>query len=218
MRMRKKKWAEPELEASPVYIHDPVALRGRWEAAFLAPAPLVLELGCGKGSFAAVYARRNPQTNLLAVDISPDMLGVARRKIADTYGQDKPGNVLLTRYDISHITDILSPEDKVERIFINFCNPWYKPRHYKRRLTHPRQLAQYRELLRAGGEIWFKTDDDELFAHSVGYFFESGFTITRQTDDLATCDDGTNIQTEHETMYTCQGVKIKALVARKTGE
>ena len=81
MRMRKKKWAVPELEASPLYIKAPASLKEQWQQAFVWPQPLYLELGCGKGGFASQFALANPEKNLLAVDISSNMLGVGRRKI-----------------------------------------------------------------------------------------------------------------------------------------
>ena len=79
MRMRKKKWAVPELEASPLFVKDPVSRRESWQEAFAQSQPLYLELGCGKGGFASRFALANPQVNLLAVDISSNMLGVGRR-------------------------------------------------------------------------------------------------------------------------------------------
>lgn len=154
MRMRKKKWAVPELEASPLYIKAPASLKEQWQQAFVRPQPLYLELGCGKGGFASRFALSNPEKNLLAVDISSNMLGVGRRKIDALFSQAGkiPDNVRLVAYDIERIDEILSGQDTVERIFINFCNPWPRPRHFKKRLTHPRQLEKYKTFLRPGGE------------------------------------------------------------------
>ena len=102
----------------------------------------------------------------------------------------------------------------MERIYINFCNPWsQKAKHRKRRLTHPRQLEQYKTFLAPGGEIWFKTDDDSLFADSVHYFEECGFSIRYQTLDLHHSGFEGNIPTEHEAMFSEQGIPIKFLIA-----
>lgn len=220
MRMRKKRWAVPELEASPLYIKDPAAYKGRWQEAFGDPQPFFVELGCGKGGFAAQFALANPQTNLLAVDISSNMLGVGRRKIDGLFSQagKTPDNVRLAAYNIEQITDLMAPEDSVKRIFIHFCNPWPKPRHYKKRLTHPRQLALYRTFLCPDGEIWFKTDDDMLFRHSREYFLSSGFLIRWETEDLASSDFSENIPTEHEKMFQEEGIRIKALIAVWPGD
>lgn len=158
MRMRKKKWAVPELEASPLYIKAPASLKEQWQQAFVRPQPLYLELGCGKGGFASQFALANPEKNLLAVDISSNMLGVGRRKIDALFSQAGkiPDNVRLVAYDIERIDEILSGQDTVERIFINFCNPWPRPRHFKKRLTHPRQLEKYKTFLRPGGRSGLK--------------------------------------------------------------
>ena len=93
---------------------------------------------------------------------------------------------MIARYDISYIEKVFAPEDRVERIYINFCNPWTKrPKYAKRRLTHPRQLMQYREFLVDGGEIWFKTDDTALFTESLPYFDACGFELRYQTERSA---------------------------------
>lgn len=220
MRMRRKKWAVPELEASPLYIKEPAEYRGHWPRAFTQPQPLYLELGCGKGGFASQFALENPQVNLLAVDISSNMLGVGRRKIDALFAQSgrQPDNVRLAAYDIERIGEILSEQDPVERIFINFCNPWPRPRHFKKRLTHPRQLEKYKAFLRPGGEIRFKTDDDMLFRHSRQYFLDCGFSIRWETWDLAHSDFTGNIRTEHEDMFEAEGIPIKALIAVWPGQ
>ena len=124
-------------------------------------------------------------------------------------------NVILTRFDIERIMLILGDQDNIKRIYINFCNPWPKGKHRKKRLTHTRQLEKYKTFLAEGGEIYFKTDDDELFEGSLGYFEESGFTIVKKTYDLhAQPIWENNIETEHEKLFSEQGIKIKALIAK----
>ncbi|NRW96055.1 tRNA (guanine-N(7)-)-methyltransferase [Clostridium beijerinckii] len=117
--------------------------------------------------------------------------------------------------EIGLISEILSEEDVVSRIYINFCNPWPKEKHKKRRLTHMRQLEQYKTFLKSEGEIHFKTDDDELFEESLEYFNEAGFRIKYITYDLHNSDVEGNVQTEHEKMFSEQGIKIKFLIAMK---
>lgn len=110
----------------------------------------------------------------------------------------------------------MSKEDTVDRIYINFCNPWPKPKHKKKRLTHTKQLMLYREFLKDGGEIYFKTDDDELFNESLKYFEEAGFEVLVKTYDLHNENIfANNIETEHEKMFSEEGKKIKALICRK---
>ena len=111
---------------------------------------------------------------------------------------------------------MLDKEDKVERIYINFCNPWPRGKHHKKRLTHTRQLEKYKEILVENGEVYFKTDDDGLFNDSLIYFKDSGFKIEKYTFDLENEPNfWNNIQTEHEKMFIKQGIKIKALIAKK---
>ena len=107
-----------------------------------------MELGCGKGSFIAELAKRHPEINYIAVDLVDTMLGLAQRNVEKTFNEvQKPiENVLLTQWNIEKISQIFEG-DKIERIYINFCNQWPKPRHNKRRLTHPRQLEQYKNIL-----------------------------------------------------------------------
>ena len=221
MRIRYKPWARPELEASKFYIDNPQDYKNKWKTLYENKAPFHLELGCGKGSFIANLAVRNKNINYLAVDLVDAMLGLAKRNIEQVYEENKQeiDNVYLTRHDIERIFLMLGKKDNVERIYINFCNPWPRGKHHKKRLTHTRQLEKYREILVDNGEIYFKTDDDGLFNDSLIYFKESGFEIIKHTFDLENEEDfWENIQTEHEKMFKEQGKKIKALIARKIKE
>ena len=146
------------------------------------------------------------------------MLGLAKRKIEEIYKNNNQDidNVLITRFDIERIFLILDKKDEIDRIYINFCNPWPKPRHNKKRLTYINQLENYKIFLKKGGEIYFKTDDDNLFNASIKYFEETGFKIISKTYDLHSepiWED--NIETEHEKMFEEQGIKTKALIAKK---
>lgn len=215
MRIRRKKWARPELAVCPFFVEDPEENIGRWSSVFAAPKPLHIELGCGKGGFAGELAARTPDVNYLAVDIKSDMLGVARRNIVEIfsrYGRE-PDNLILTAYNVEHIEKILSPEDGVERIYINFCNPWPRGKHNKRRLTYPIKLEKYKQLLKQGGEIRFKTDDLPLFEDSLGYFEQCGYDIVFKTYDLHNSEVEDNILTEHEIMFSNEGIKINYCVA-----
>jgi len=219
MRIRYKKWARPELEASKFYIDNPEELKGNWKSKFeKQESPIHLELGCGKGQFISKLACRNQNINYIAIDLVDAMLGLAKRNIEEEYKENniEPKNILITRFDIERILLILNKQDKIERIYINFCNPWPKGKHRKKRLTHIRQLEKYKEFLVPNGEIYFKTDDDGLFESSIGYFEDSGFEILKLTRDLHNEDifDGQNIETEHEKMFSEEGIKIKALIAK----
>lgn len=217
MRMRKKPWARPELEACDFFIINPKEYKGKWRKFFGNDKPIYLELGCGKGTFIAVHGSENQDINYIAIDIKDEVLGLAKRNIEKAY-VDKgksPDNIKLMAQEIGLINEILSEEDVISRIYINFCNPWPKEKHKKRRLTHTRQLDQYKMFLRSEGEIYFKTDDDELFEESLKYFNEAGFKVTYITYDLHESDFIGNVETEHERMFTKQGIKIKFLIAIK---
>ncbi len=218
MRIRYKKWARPELEASKFYIDNPEEFKGKWKELFEKKQnPIHLELGCGKGQFISNLAVRNLDINYIAIDLVDAMLGLAKRNVEQVYEENniEPNNIILTRFDIERILLILEENDRIERIYINFCNPWPKGKHRKKRLTHTRQLEKYKKFLVENGEIYFKTDDDDLFNSSLGYFKESGFEIISKTYDLhKESIFENNIETEHEKMFSEQGIKIKALIAK----
>ncbi len=218
MRIRYKKWARPELEECKFYIDEPEKLKGIWKEKFENSAqPFYLELGCGKGQFMAKIASENLNINYLAIDLVDAMLGLAKRNIEKAYKDNniEPSNILITRFDIERILLILDKQDNVERIYINFCNPWPRGKHRKKRLTHSIQLEKYKQFLEKNGEIYFKTDDDDLFEASISYLEDSGFKIIKKTYDLHQEPIfEKNIETEHEQMFSKQGIKIKALIAK----
>ena len=219
MRIRFKAWARPELEASKFYIDNPEDYKGKWISLFENKNnPIHLELGCGKGGFISQIALQNQNINYIAIDMVDAMLGLAKRNIENKYAENniEVKNVYLTRYDIERVLQILDENDKIERIYINFCNPWPRGKHRKKRLTHTRQLEKYKQFLIPNGEVYFKTDDDDLFNDSLIYFENEGFEIIKKTFDLEKENDfWNNIETEHEKMFKEQGIKIKALIARK---
>ena len=219
MRIRFKAWARPELEASKFYIDNPEDYKGKWISLFENKEnPIHLELGCGKGGFISQIALQNQNINYIAIDMVDAMLGLAKRNIENIYKENNTEvkNVYLTRYDIERVLQILDENDKIERIYINFCNPWPRGKHRKKRLTHTRQLEKYKQFLIPNGEVYFKTDDDDLFNDSLIYFENEGFEIIKKTFDLEKENNfWNNIETEHEKMFKEQGIKIKALIARK---
>ena len=217
MRIRFKPWARPELEASKFYIDNPEDFKGKWRNLFDNDNPIHIELGCGKGGFISQIAVYNPGINYIAIDLVDAMLGLAKRKVEESYkiANREIDNIYLTRYDIERINNIFSDDDKIARIYINFCNPWPRGKHRKKRLTHTRQLEKYKEFLIPDAKIFFKTDDDGLFDDSINYFKEIGFKIEKLTYDLENeADFWENIETEHEKMFKEQGIKIKALIAK----
>lgn len=217
MRIRLKKWARPELDACPFYIPEPALCRGIWRQKFERPSPLYVELGCGKGVSTSQMALCEPDINLVAVDINTSVLGVARRNASAAFeGKRTVDNLLLTNFEVERIREYFAPEDRVERIYISFPNPWnQRHRQEKHRLTHTRQLLLYRDILADGAQIWFKTDNDPLFEDSLTYFTDAGYEIVEKFYDLHAEWKGPNYISEHEKLFTDQGIKTKALIAIK---
>ena len=215
MRIRRRKWAKQELEDAEFYIDNPSEYKNIWHEKFSKKQPLYIELGCGKGQFIANLAFKHPEINYIAVDMIEAMLGLSKRNIEESYKNQKIENLFLIRANVERILEVFGEKDKVDRIYINFCNPWPRGKHNKRRLTHTRQLENYKTFLKPNGEIYFKTDNDELFEASIEYLQETGFEVISKTYDLH--NDmifEENIVTEHEKMFSDEGIKIKALIAK----
>ncbi|SHE52950.1 tRNA (guanosine(46)-N7)-methyltransferase TrmB [Clostridium fallax] len=216
MRLRKKPWARPELESSDFFIIDPREYKEKWSNLFNNDNPIHLELGCGKGNFVCKHGVNHPERNYIAIDIKDEVLVLAKRNIEEEFkkaGKDKVENVKLTALEIAFIEEVFG-KNEISQIYINFCNPWPKKKHKKRRLTHNQFLERYKKFLKADGEIWFKTDDDELFLESQEYFTQSGFAITYITYDLHESGFKDNVVTEHERMFTEMEIKTKFLIAK----
>ena len=215
MRIRKKKWAEPELAECRYYINEPEQYRGRWKEFYGNDKPIELEIGCGKCTFSAEKAIRDPDKNFIALDIKSDMLGVGRRNVERIFAENDrvPDNIALVRCNVEQIDKAFSADDHIAVMYINFCNPWPREKHKKRRLTYPRKLKMYRDFLTDDAVIYFKTDDDELFEESIGYFEQARYTIRFITRDLHHSEVRDNIMTEHEKMFSDEGIPIKYLEA-----
>lgn len=219
MRLRKKPWARPELEDCHFFVVDPNSKKNKWKSDFKNNEnPIYLELGCGKGGFVAEHASSNLNINYIAIDIKDEVLVLAKRNIEKAFEEKKVeniDNIRLMAKEIALIEETFGEKDIIDRIYINFCNPWPKERHKKRRLTHPRQLNHYKEFLNEEGEIWFKTDDEDLFNESLEYFDEANFEIKYITRDLHNSGFEYNVVTEHEAMFTKEGIKTKFLIAKE---
>lgn len=220
MRLRRKPWARPELAACPFFVDHPEELAGRWAGQFPRKGPLFLELGCGKGGYVAAQAAARPEVNFIAIDLKSEVLALAKRKVeaalaAEGRPTDRIDNVLLLSHDIERLHLIFGEGDRMDRVIINFCNPWSKPGAHKHRLTHTRQLLSYRRWMGEGAELWFKTDDGDLFQATVEqYIPQAGYEISYLTRDLHRSDFAGNVPTEHEEMFAGQGIPIKFLICR----
>lgn len=210
MRLRKKWWARPELEASNLVVTSAGDFKGKWnEEVFKNDNDIYLELGCGRGTFIANRAENNPNVNFIAIDLKDEVIIYALKKIEE----NGLSNVRLIPMNIAGIAEIFD-ENEISRVYINFCNPWPKERHNKRRLTHTKFLAEYKKFIKPGTEIWFKTDNEELFGDSQEYFKDSGFDIKYLTYDLHNSDFKENVVTEYEAKFTSLGMKTMFLIGK----
>lgn len=210
MRLRKKWWARPELESSPLVITtNPENLKDQWNEEFKNDNPVYLELGCGRGQFITKKALTNPEINYIGIDLKDEVIIYALKKVEE----NELNNVRLIPMNIAKVSEIFA-KNEIEKIYINFCNPWPKDRHNKRRLTHNKFLAEYIKFIKQGSEIWFKTDDQDLFEASQSYFKESGFKIRYLTYDLHSSDFKENTVTEYEEKFTALGMKTMFLIAK----
>jgi tRNA (guanine-N7-)-methyltransferase len=172
--------------------------------------PIHVELGCGKGKFLRETALKNPKVNFFGFEKS---VKVAYR-CAKCVIENDPDNYFVVYSNGDILTDVFEP-NSIERIYLNFSDPWPKPSHYKRRLTHRNFLHVYRKVLKEGGEIHMKTDNDDLFEYSLQELQNDNWDIVMSTRDLHNSpylED--NVMTEYEQRFVQQGKKINKLVAR----
>ena len=210
MRMRRKKNLVPRMERCASWqIQTPQELRGSWRSLLPGARQLRVELGCGKGRFTCQTAAAEPDVLFVAVERVPDamVMAIERARDMDLH------NVFFVDGDAADLTAFFAPEE-VDRIYINFCDPWPPKRHAKRRLTHRDFLLRYRQVLREGGEIHFKTDNVGLFAFSVEEFPQGGFVPEQVTHDLH-ANGVQGIMTDYEEKFHAQGVQINRCVAVK---
>lgn len=210
-RMRKKKNLLPRMErCAALMISSPAENKGRWREALGLPpdAPLHLELGCGKGGFANGMAAENPDTFFLALERVNEALLTGLESAFDA-GRE---NLRFLSFDAAHLEEIFDPGE-LDRIYINFCDPWPPNNRAKRRLTHRNFLWVYKKLLRPGGEVFFKTDNQTLFDFSLGEFAECGFSLSGVTRDLHS-ESIPNVRTEYEEKFAAMGMPIYRLEAR----
>lgn len=208
MRMRKKKNLIPRMErCGAVHVKDGPSMRGRWRELMPGAKALYLELGCGKGRFTVETARQNPEVLFIAVEKVADAQVVAMERAMEA----ELRNVFFLVGDAASLPELFAPGE-VDRIFINFCDPWPPKRQAKRRLTHRNFLALYRQVLAEGGEIHFKTDNDPLFEFSIEEFPQAGFSLCEVTRDLH-ADGPCGVMTDYEAKFYQEGITINRCVA-----
>ena len=210
MRMRKKKNLIPHMErCAAVHVQDGFLLRGHWRDLLPGARELRVELGCGKGRFTVETAAAEPDILFIAIERVADALVVAMER-AMAAGLR---NVFFVVGDAAALPNYFA-EDEVDRIYINFCDPWPPKRQAKRRLTHRNFLLLYRKVLKMGGEIHFKTDNAPLFSFSLEEFPQAGYALSAVTDHLHS-QGPCGVMTDYEAKFYADGIPIHRCVGTK---
>ena len=219
MRLRNIPAARPAVKASPICIQDPVSLMGAWKSQPWNPgsdgasAPLHIEIGMGKGHFITEMARRNPDIAYLGIERYESVMYKALLRMGD----EEPSNLRFLCEDAGNMPTFFKPGE-IDRIYLNFSDPWPKARHDKRRLTHHRFLQIYADLLPVEGLIEFKTDNEALFDFSIEEIEAfPDFDLIKTTRDLHHDDDMNpgNVMTEYEAKFSALGNPIYKLIAKR---
>lgn len=211
MRLRNVKGAREGLVESVYVIDEPKENKGKWREIFGNDNPLHIEIGMGKGKFITELALKNPDINYIGIEKFSSVLIRAVEKMNEL----ELKNLLFIRMDAEEIVDVFE-KGEVDKIYLNFSDPWPKDRHAKRRLTSRQFLARYDVILDKDGDINFKTDNRSLFDFSVEEIKEANWEITGLTYDLhnSEMNEG-NIMTEYEEKFSAKGNPIHKVVARR---
>lgn len=211
MRLRHIKGAEEEIAESPYVVQNPKEQKGKWAEFFGNDHPIRIEIGMGKGKFIMELAEKNPDVNYIGIERYSSVLLRGLQKRAEL----ELSNIYFMCIDAAELEEVFE-EEEVDRIYLNFSDPWPKDRHAKRRLTSDRFLAVYDKILRKDGIIEFKTDNQGLFAYSLESIPEAGWNVDSHTFDLHNSEmaEG-NIMTEYETKFSSEGKPICKLVASR---
>ena len=203
MRMRRMKNLESRMEACAAYrITNPETLKGNWRSLKEDASALWVEVGCGKGKFTAETAEANPDVLMIAVERCREAMVVAMEK-AQAMGLK---NVFYIDMDVANIEEIFAGQE-IDRLFINFPDPWPRKKNAKRRLTYRTFLDKYCRVIKLGGEIHYKTDNAPLFEFSVEEFAACGLEVKNLTRNLH--ENGiVGIMTGYEEKFHALGTPI----------
>ncbi|MGE8078665.1 tRNA (guanosine(46)-N7)-methyltransferase TrmB [Peribacillus loiseleuriae] len=210
MRLRNKPWADEKLnEFSHYVIANPEEQKGKWQAVFGNDNPLYIEVGTGKGRFITEMAKAHPNVNFIGIEVYKSVIVAALDRVIEA---DIP-NLKLLNVDAADLRDYFA-KGEVDRVYLNFSDPWPKTRHAKRRLTYKTFLSIYEDILPQNGEIHFKTDNQGLFESSLKSISEYGMLLSYVSLDLHHSDFEGNIMTEYEEKFSNLGSRIYRMEAQ----
>lgn len=210
MRLRNKPWAKDFMAEHPdVLIHEEEGTTIDWKSVFGNENPIHVEVGTGKGQFIIGMAIANPDVNYIGIEHFDNVIVSALEKVIEA---EKPSNLRLLRGNGANLGDLFQAEE-LDRIYLNFSDPWPKSRHAKRRLTHESFLARYEKVLKKRGEIHFKTDNRKLFEYSLVSMSAYGMILQDVSLDLHAEMPEDNIMTEYEERFSAKGQPIYRLEA-----
>ncbi len=211
MRLKKVKNAKEIVENSKYFVDNPEEKSGKWIEIFGNDNPIHIEIGMGKGKFIINMAKKYPNINFIGIEKYDSVLVKAVKQLDELDGNIP--NLKLLLYDADNISEVFCNE--IERIYLNFSDPWPKSKHEKRRLTSQNFLKKYDNLFVNRKDIIQKTDNRNFFDFSLQSIEEYGYTIDEITYDLYSLNDENNVPTEYEEKFNSRGIKINRLKAHK---
>lgn len=223
MRLRNIPRAGKVLEESIYVIKNEAALRGKWkEEVFQNDSPIHIEIGMGKGQFLLSLARQNPNINYIGIERYSSVLLRAIEKLSASpcIPDEERRNLRFICMDAADIDIVFAPQE-IDRIYLNFSDPWPKARHARRRLTSPEYFTRYDHILQSGGQIEFKTDNKSLFDYSANVLNASDtWQISALTWDLHrdSVMNKENIMTEYEEKFSSMNNPICKLIAKRKSD
>jgi len=204
MRLRHKPYAKEKLEEYDQYVvTEALGMKGRWQERFGNEHPIHVEIGCGKGQFIINMAKKYPDINFIGIELQTSVIVTALEKQIE---EDLP-NVQLLQANASDLAEYFQ-ENKIDRIYLTFSDPWPKNRHEKRRLTYRSFLNVYETILNPEGELHFKTDNQKLFEYSLVSFSQFSAELKEVYLDLHNSDVTDNVMTEYEEKFSKKGNRI----------
>lgn len=207
MRLRNVKNKKEIMDNSSYLVKNPCEYKGKWKELFGNSNPIYIEIGMGKGKFIIDNALKYPNINFIGIEKYDSVIAKGLQKIPE--GLD---NLVMVRWDALYINDIFSKE--VDRIYLNFSDPWPKKRHHLRRLSSRVFLEKYEDIFNGKRIIEMRTDNRDLFQYSLVSFSEFGYTLEKVSLDLHN-DDMPEITTEYENKFSSEGIPIYYVMCNK---